>query len=123
MANLMTNSKSQILFMTLELAILQAADKIVDIDSISEQNLLENFTFKRLDKSVLQLSNLKCNEETGILTVHECISGDRNLHIRLSYHGLVIPLPKWFLYENNRTLIKFSLLENFVSHRKVDHSN
>ena len=41
--------------MTLELAILQAADKIVDIDSISEQNLLENFTFKRLDKSVLQL--------------------------------------------------------------------
>ena len=37
---------------------LQAANKIVDIDSISEQNSPENFTFQRLDNSV-QLLNLK----------------------------------------------------------------
>ena len=104
------------------ISLLQADDKIVDIDSISEQNLPEHFIFKRFDKSVLQIFNLKCNEETGIVTVHECISGDTNLHVRLSYQGLLIPLPKWFLYENNRTLIKFSMLENFVSHRKVDRS-
>ena len=35
-----------------ELVLFQAADKIVDIDSICEQNLPENFTFKRLDNSV-----------------------------------------------------------------------
>ena len=76
-----------------ESVLFQAADKIIDIDSISEQNWPENFTFKRLDNSV-QLFNLKCNEETGILAVHECISVDRNLHVRLLCHGLVIPLPQ-----------------------------
>ena len=61
---------------------------IVDINSISEQNSPENLTFKRLDNSV-QLFNLKYNEETGILAVHECVSVDRNLNVYLSYHGLV----------------------------------
>ena len=65
-----------------ELVLFQAADKIDDIDSISEHNSPENFTFKRLDNS-MQLFNLKCSEETGILAVHECISADRNLHVRL----------------------------------------
>ena len=49
-----------------------ATDEIVDIDSISEQNSPENFTFKRLDNSV-QLLDLKCIEETGIIAIHECI--------------------------------------------------
>ena len=93
----------------------QAADKIVDIDSISEQNSPENFTFKRLYNSGLH-SNLKCNEETGILAVHKYISADRNLHVSLSYHGLVILLPQWFRYENSCTVTKFSMLENFVSY-------
>ena len=51
----------------------------------------------------MQLFNLKCSEETGILAVHECISADRNLRVRSSYHGLVIPLLQWFRYENNFT--------------------
>ena len=78
-----------------ELVLFQPADKIVDIDSIAKQNSPESFAFKRTDSSV-QFFNLKCNEETGILAAHECISVDRNLHVRLSYHGLVIPFPKWF---------------------------
>ena len=73
-----------------ELASFQAADKIVDIDLISKQNSPENFTFKRLDNSGLHF-NLKCNEETGILAVHECISTDRNLHVPLSYHVILLP--------------------------------
>ena len=77
-----------------ELILFQAADKIVDIDSISEKNSPGNFTFKRLDNS-MQRFNLKCSEETGILGVHECISAERNLLVRSSYHGLVIP---WWLY-------------------------
>ena len=74
-----------------ELVSFQALEKIVDID-ISKQNSPENFTFKKFDNSV-QLFNLRYNEETGILAVHECIRADRNLHVYLSYHGLVIPLP------------------------------
>ena len=85
-----------------ELTLFQAADKIVEVDSISEQNSSENFIFTRLDNS-MQLFNLKCSEETGILAVHECISADRNLRVRSSYHGLVIPLLQWFRYENNCT--------------------
>ena len=96
-----------------ELVLFQAADKIVDIDSISEQNSHENFTFVRLDNSGLYF-NLICNEETGVLAVHECFSADRNLHVRFSYHGLVILLPQWFRYKNDYTFTKFSMLENFV---------
>ena len=98
-----------------ESVLYQAADKIVDIGSISEQNSPENFTFKRLYNSGLH-SNLKCNEKTGILAVHKYISADRNLHLSLSYHSLVILLPQWFRYENSCTFTKFSMLENFVSY-------
>ena len=66
---------------------------MVDIDSMFEQHSRENFTFKRLDNSALHF-NLKCNEETGILAVHKCICADRNLHVCLSYRGLVIPFPQ-----------------------------
>ena len=98
-----------------ELVLFQAANKIVDIDSITEQDSLEKFSFKKVDNSV-QLFDLKCNEEIGILAVHECITVDRNLHVRLSYHDLIIPLPQWFRYEHNCTLTKFNMLENFVSY-------
>ena len=47
-----------------ELVLFQVADKIVDIDPIYEQNSPE--PLKRLDNS-MQLFNLKCSEETGIL--------------------------------------------------------
>ena len=80
-----------------KLVLFQATNKIIDIDSISEQNSPENFIFKRY----FQIFNLKCNEETAILVVHECITVDRNLHVRLSYHGLVIPLPQCLRYEHN----------------------
>ena len=69
------------------MVLFQAANKIVDIDPISKQDSPENFTFKRLDHSV-QLFSLECNEETGILAVHKCISADRNLRVRL-YHVMV----------------------------------
>ena len=95
-----------------ELDLFQAADKRVDIDSISEQFLHEIFTFKRLDNNV-QLFSLKFNEETGIPAVHKCISIDRNLHGRLLFHGLVIPRPEWLRYGHNCTLTKFNILENF----------
>ena len=86
-----------------------------------EQNSPENFGklhSKRLDNSVLHF-NLKCNEETGILAVDECISADRNLHVRLSYHGLVLPLRQGLRYEKFGTFTKFSMLENFVSYLRV----
>ena len=41
-----------------EYILFQAAKKVVDIDSISEQNSPENFTFKRIDNKA-QLFNLK----------------------------------------------------------------
>ena len=101
-----------------ELVLFQAADIKVDIDSISEQNSPEKLTFERLDNSA-QLCNLKCNEETGILSVHECISAEKNLHV----HDLVIPLPQWFRYKNKCTFTKFRMLENFVSYLRNNKGN
>ena len=66
----------------------------------------------------MRLINLKCVEETGILAVRACISVDRNPHVCLSYHGLVMPVPQCFRYEHNCTLTKFSMLENFVSYMR-----
>ena len=77
-----------------ELVLFQATDKVVDIDSISEQNSPENFTFKRLDNSV-QLLNLKVNEKIAI-------------------PSFVVPLPQWFQYGHNCNLTKFSMLENVI---------
>ena len=79
-----------------KLVLFQAADKIVNTDSVSEQNSPGNFPFNSV-----QHFNSKCNKETGILAVHKCISANRNIHVRLSYHCLVIPLPQWFQYEND----------------------
>ena len=80
-----------------ESVLFQAPGKIVDIDSISEQNLPENFTFKRLYMKRLYNSglqfNLKCNERTGILAVGQCLRADRNLHVCLLYHGMKITVP------------------------------
>ena len=90
-----------------KLLLVQADDKMVDIDSISEQNSTENFTFKRLDNSV-QLSNLKCNEEPDIPAVLKRITVDRNLHVHLSQWFTLL---QWFRYEHNCTLTKFSMLE------------
>ena len=55
---------------------------------------IENFTFKKLDNSNF---SSKSNAGTSIPAVHKYSSMDRNLHVCLSYHGLVIPLPEWFL--------------------------
>ena len=53
--------------------------------------------------------------------VHESISTDRNLHVHLSYHDLVIQLLQWFRYEHNCTLrssrrcsVKKGVLRNFA---------
>ena len=83
-----------------DLILFQTADKIVDIDSISQQNSPQYFTLKRLD-NITQFSNLNFNEETGVPMVHECISIDRNLQVCLSYHGLAIPFPEWFKNGHN----------------------
>ena len=96
-----------------ELVIFQVADQT-------------EFTWKlhlyRFDNSGLHF-NLKCNEETGVLAVHEYISADRNLHVRLSYHGLVILLPQWFRYKNYSTFTKFSMLEiSYLRSNKGDRS-
>ena len=53
-----------------KLVLLQAADKIIDIDLISEQNLPENFIFKKLDNNV-QLFNLTLYDWPFYNIIHE----------------------------------------------------
>ena len=48
-----------------------------------------------------------------ILTVHECISADRNLHVRLLYHDLVILLHNGFDMKITVPLLNLIYLKTF----------
>ena len=70
--------------------------------------------YKRLDNGI-QVYNLVFNEEAAVPTIHECVSIECDLYIRLTYHCLLLTLLEWFRY---CTLIRYSLLENFASYTK-----
>ena len=78
--------------------------------------------YKRLDNSI-QVYNLVFNEEASVPTVHECISIECDLYIRLTYHCLLLPLLEWFRYGSYCTLIRYSMLEKFASYSKGKGGN
>ena len=74
-----------------KLVLFQAAHKMVDIDSISEQNSPENFTFKRLDNSV-QLFNLKC----ALLGLRQFLATESSLKMmRNAFYFFVLKIFKF----------------------------
>ena len=63
------------------------------------ENAPNNCSYKRLFDNTVQLYNLASNEETDMTAVKESLR-----HVRLSYHGLYLPLSEWFGDGNNCTL-------------------
>ena len=68
------------------------------------ENAPNNCSYKRLFDNTVQLYNLASNEETDMTAVKESFSIDCDLHVRLSYHCLFLPLSEWFGDGNNCTL-------------------
>ena len=83
---------------------------------ISQNTFSQNTSGQLLPHLKNSTFQFKCIEETGILAFPECISIDRNLHVCLSCHGLVVLLLQSFRYEHNCTLARFNMLENSVSY-------
>ena len=100
-----------------ELEEFQEKDKVINFEAFNEKYSPVNFSFRRLEKSV-QYYCLVFDPENGVPKVNECISVDKNLHARLTYQGLPIPLPDWLRIGHNCIVNKFSMLENLSSHIK-----
>ena len=63
-----------------------------DLDALNE-NLLSGFTFKKYDDHAIYFL---VEFSSGIPQVTESIIVDVNLHVKLFYKDLPIPLPEWF---------------------------
>ena len=85
------------------------------MDSFTKDHAPDQFTFVKQENRV-QYYNVVFDRDTGIPSVHECITVDETLHVVLSYKGIRIPLPEWFRYGHNCQVTRFGMMENFVPH-------
>ena len=58
------------------------------------------------------------DSKTGFPRVYECISIDKELHVKLTFLGYSISLPDWFRIGHYCTVNRFSMLKNFASYIK-----
>ena len=92
-------------------------DKVESFESFNQEHTPSEFTFKRLQES-RQYYRLIFDSKSGFPRFYECISIDKELHVKLTFQGFSIPLPDWFHIGHNCTVNRFSMLEIFVSHIK-----
>ena len=90
----------------------QSVDKIINLDSLTEQHSPPGFTFKKIHDSVVYYK-LCFDENSGIPIVFESITVNKDLYVSLSYKGYHISLPEWFRSGHNCKLTNCSMLENF----------
>ena len=70
-----------------EISTFQALGKVLGFQNFDCSNSPLSYSFKRLDETV-QYFNLVFNEQTGIPTVLECISINKELQVNLTHKGL-----------------------------------
>ena len=58
------------------------------------------------------------DSKTGFPRVYECISIDKELHVKLTFLGYSISLSDWFRIGHYCTVNRFSMLKHFVSYIK-----
>ena len=90
----------------------QSVDKVINLDSLTEQHSPPGCTFKKIHYSVVYYK-LCFNEKSGIPIVFESITINKDLYVSLSYKGYHISLPEWFGNGHNCKLTNCSMLENF----------
>ena len=52
--------------------------------------------------------------------VIDCVRVDRDLHVKLFYKGLPLPLPQWFRHGRNCCLTRKSMKQNFPNYVKLE---
>ena len=92
-----------------------STDTITDFTQLTAKCCPSGFEFK---KHYILIYRIVFDVETHFPSIKECIRIDRNLHVHLQCNGNPIPLPQWFIHENNGKLTKLSMLENFPTYIK-----
>ena len=100
-----------------QLSEFQIADKIICLDSLTQEHCPKGFSFNQYNSKVVYY-NLCFDDITSIPSVHESIIIDEFLHVSLTYKGYHVPLPEWFRSGHNCKLNRFSMLENFPAYLK-----
>lgn len=93
----------------------KSRDSINSINDLHQYNSPPGFEFQHFDNSVV-FYRLKFDDVTQFPVVLESIRVDQDLHVKLQYNGIPLPLPPWFVKGNNAKLTKFSMLENFPAY-------
>lgn len=104
-----------------ELENFKKVDKITCLEDINEKkvnDLGQEFVMKRNDDN-LAIYKLETNE-VRIPEVTHCIRVDKDLHVKLFYKSVPLPLPLWFRQGRNTHLTSYSMLENFITYMKQE---
>ena len=99
----------------------QEKDKVESFKSFSQDHVPSEFNFKRLQESV-QYYRLIFDSKTGFPRVYECFSTDKELHVKLTFKGFLIPLPDWFRIGHNCTVNRFSMVVSHIKNRSDSFS-
>ena len=79
----------------------QQRDTIRIIQDLNESITPAGFQFKELDNCIIYSFSL---DGTKFLKILESIKLDDNLHVKLQYNGMPLPLPQWFVQGHNATM-------------------
>ena len=91
-----------------------ANDLIKEFNDINEDLSPLGYSFKQHDDHVIFYKLV--DNEMSVPEVTECIRVDKELHVKLFYKGLPLPLPQWFRHGRNCRLTRKSMLENFPAY-------
>ena len=102
-----------------EMKMFRKSDKIKDFTCINKSICPVDFSFS--DYSDYKVFYKLDTNHHGIPEITESIKIDKQLHVKLYFKGLPVPLPEWFRQGNNVScvLTSKSMLDNFPSYIKT----
>ena len=109
----------QRIFQEDELASFRKKDSINGLEDISEEkikSLGENFILEKKEEHSLVYQIERLPQDVPIVT--HCIRVDKNLHVKICYKGVPMPLPPWFWKGRNSVLNSFSTFTNLIAHMR-----
>ena len=86
-----------------ELPTYQQCDVIRTFQDLNESVAPAGFQFKELDNCIIYPFSF---DETKFPKILESIKVADDLHMKLQYNGVPLPLPQWFVQGHNATLKK-----------------
>ena len=86
-----------------ELSTYQQRDVIRTFQDLNESIAPAGFQFKELDNCIIYPFSF---DGTKFLKILESIKLDDDLHVKLQYNDMPLPLPQWFVQGHNATMKK-----------------